>query len=121
MNGNQRGDDILAVQFDSFPRREGKLYLRVQENYSGGQEVADEKFVISNPAARKSFEKWTPEPLPATTKADDLTVTLTKLVSGAAMSYQRNQDDADDAMNKRVQVAYQVERAGKHVTNCRPG
>ena len=120
MSGNQRGDDVLAVQFDAFPRREGKLFLRVQESYSGGQEMADEKFVVSNPAAKKSFEKWTPEPLPVTTKDDDVSVTLTKLVSGAAMPYQRNQDDADDAMNKGVQVAYHVERTGKHVTNWQP-
>jgi len=120
MSATQRGDDILAIQFDSFPRREGKLYMRAQESGSGGQEMADEKFVVSNPAAKKSFEKWTPEPLPATTKADDLSVTLTKLVAGAPMPYQRNQDDPDDAMNKGVQVAYQVERAGKHVTNWLP-
>ena len=120
MSGNQRGDDILAIQFDAFPRRESKLFLRVQESGSGGQEMADEKFVVSNPAAKKSFEKWTPEPLPLAAKADDLTVTLTKLVSGAAMTYQRNQDDADDAMNKGVKVAYQVERSGKHVTNWQP-
>jgi hypothetical protein len=120
MSGNQRGDDVLAVQFDAFPRREGKLYLRVQENYSGGQEMADEKFVISNPAAKKSFEKWTPEPLPVTTKDDDLSVTLTKLVAGANMPYQRNQDNPDDAMNKGVQVAFHVERAGKPVANWQP-
>ena len=120
VSGNQRGDDVLAVQFDAFPRREGKLYLRVQENYSSGQEMADEKFVISNPAAKKSFEKWIPEPLPVTTKDDDLSVTLTKLVAGANMSYQRNQDNPDDAMNKAVQVAYHVERAGKPVANWQP-
>jgi len=120
MSGNQRGDDVLAVQFDAFPRREGKLYLRAQEQSNSGQEMADEQFVISNPAAKKSFEKWVPEPLPVTAKADDLSVTLTKLVAGAAMTYQRNQDNPDDAMNKGVQVAYHVERAGKHVTNWQP-
>ena len=120
MNSNQRGDDILAVQFDSFPRREGKLYLRAQESGSGGQEMPDEKFVISSPAAKKSFEKWTPEPLPVTTKNDDLSVTLTKLVAGANMPYQRNQDNPDDAMNKGVQVVYHLERAGKPVANWQP-
>ena len=120
MSATQRGDDILAIQFDAFPRREGKLYLRAQESGSGGQEMADEKFIVSNPAAKKSFEKWTADPLPSTKEVDGLAVTLTKLVSGAAMPYQRNQDDPDDAMNKGVQVAYHVERAGKRVTNWQP-
>jgi hypothetical protein len=120
VSGNQQGDDILAVSFDAFPRRQGKLYLRVQENDSGGQETADEKFVISNPADDKSYPKWTPEPLPATKQDDDLSVTLTKLVAGADMPYQRNQDDPDDAMNKGAQVAYRIARGGKPVTNWQP-
>ena len=119
-SGNQRGDDMLAVQFDAFPRREGKLYLRAQENGNGNQETADGKFIISNPAAKKSFAKWTPEPLPSTKEDGDLSVTLTKLAAGAAMPYQRNQDNPDDAMNKGVQVAFHVERDGKRVTNWQP-
>ena len=43
----------------------------------------------------------------------DLAMTLTKLVAGADMPYQRNQDNPDDAMNKGVQVAFHVERNGK--------
>ncbi len=119
-SGNQRGDDMLAVQFDAFPRREGKLYLRAQENGNGNQETADGKFIISNPAAKKSFAKWTPEPLPSTKEDGDLSVTLTKLAAGAAMPYQRNQDDPDDAMNKGVQAVFHVERDGKRVTNWQP-
>ena len=120
VSGNQRGDDILAIQFNAFPRREGKLYLRAQESYSGGQEMADDKFVINNPAAAKSFAKWTPEPMPDRQSDGDLAITLTKLVSGADMPYKRNQDNPDDAMNKGVQVAYRVERAGKPGTNWQP-
>jgi hypothetical protein len=119
-SGNRDGDDIISFQFDAFPRREGKLYLRAQESGNGPQETADGKFIISNPAAKKSFEKWMAEPLPVTTKDDNLSVTLTKLVSGAAMPYQRNQDNPDDAMNKGVQVGYRVERAGKRVMNWQP-
>lgn len=115
----QQGDDILAIQFDAFPRREGKLYLRAQESGSGGQEMADKQFVISNPA-RKSFTKWTADPLPSTKEDGDLSMTLTKLVAGANMPYTRNSDDPDDAMNKGVQVTFHVERGGKRVTNWQP-
>ena len=116
----QQGTEVFSVQFPAFPRRQGQLYLRVQESGNGGQEMADEKFVISNPAANKSYPKWTPEPLPVTKEDDGLSVTLTKLVSGADMPYQRNQDDPDDVINKGVQVAYRVERDGKPVTNWTP-
>jgi len=115
MSGNQRGDDILAVQFDSFPRREGKLYLRAQESGSGGQEMADEKFIVSNPATKQSFEKWTAEPMPDRQTDGDLAMTLTKLVAGAALPYARNQDNPDDAMNKGVRVECHLERNGKPV------
>jgi hypothetical protein len=119
-SGNRSGDDVFTFQFDAFPRREGKLYLRAMENGNGSQETADGKFIIPNPAAKKSFAKWTPEPLPSTKEDGDLSVTLTKLVAGAEMPYQRNQDDPDDAINKGVQVVFHVERAGKRVTNWQP-
>ncbi len=116
----QRGDDVLAIQFNAFPRREGKLVLRAQESDSGGQEMADSQFLIANPSASKTFQKWTPMPMPNRQTDGDLAVTLTKLVSGAAMPYVRNQDNPDDAMNKGVQVAYRVERNGKPVTTWTP-
>ena len=120
MTGQQRGDDVLALQFDSFPRREGKLFVRAQENYSGGNEMADDNFLVANPAAGKSFAKWTPEPMPDRQTDGDLAMTLTKLVSGATTPYRRNQDNPDDAMNKGVQVAYRIERNGKPVMNWQP-
>ena len=116
----QPGTRVFSVQFPAFPRRQGQLYLRVQEQGNGGQEMADEKFVINNPAANKSFPKWTPEPMPVTKEDDGVSVTLTKLVSGANLPYQRVQDDPDDVINKGVQVAYRVERGGKPVTNWQP-
>jgi len=120
--GNNRGgNEVVAVQFDAFPRRQGKLHVRVQEQGNGGQEMAEQKFVVSNPAAGKSYAKWTAEPLPSTKEDGDLSVTLTKLVAGADTPYQRNQDNPDDAVNKGVQVAFHVERAGKRVTNWTPG
>ena len=78
-NWRNNGNEVVAVQFDAFPRRQGKFYVRVQEQGNGGQEMSDQKFVIANPA-RGSFENWTAESLPNTKTDDDLSVTLTKLV-----------------------------------------
>ena len=116
----QQGVRVSSVQFPAFPRRQGQLYLRVQEQGNGGQEMAEEKFVINNPAAGKSFAKWTPEPMPTTKEDDGLSVTLTKLLAGAALPYQRVQDDPDDVINKGAQVAFRVERGGKPVTDWEP-
>jgi stress response protein SCP2 len=119
--GNNRGgSEVVAVRLDAFPHRTGKLHVRVQEQGNGGQELSEQKFVVSNPAGGKSFAKWTAEPLPSTKEDGDLSVTLTKLVAGADTPYQRNQDNPDDAMNKGVQVAFHIERAGKQVTNWAP-
>lgn len=118
-NGGRQGNEVVGIRLDGFPRRQGKFFLRVLENSNGGQEIADKKFTIRNPS-RGSFPDWTPESLPATQDDDDVSVTLTKLVAGAAMPYTRDNDDPDDAMNKGVQATFQVERNGKPVTNWEP-
>jgi hypothetical protein len=118
-NGRQQGNEVVAVQFDAFPRRQGKFVVRVQQQGNGGQEMSEQKFVISNPA-RKSFTKWTAEPLPATKVDDDVSVTLTKLVFGADTTYNRNQDNPDDPVNKGVKAVFQVQRGGKTVNNWQP-
>lgn len=118
-NWRNNGNEVVAVQFDAFPRRQGKFYVRVQEQGNGGQEMSDQKFVIANPA-RGSFENWTAESLPDTKTDDDLSVTLTKLVFGADSTYQRNQDNPDDPANKGVAATYHVERNGKPVTDWQP-
>lgn len=114
--GGGGSNEIVAVQFDAFPRRQGSLILRVQEWGQGGQMMNEKHFVISNPA-HGSFEKWQPEALPATKSDDDFSVTLTKLVAGADLPYQRNQDDVDDAMNKGVAVTYTAEWNGSPASN----
>jgi len=118
-NNGRQGNQVVAVQIDAYPRRQGKFVVRVQEQSNGGQEMSDQKFVIANPA-RGSFTKWTAEPLPATKEDDDLSVTLTKLTFGADTSYNRNQDNADDPANKGVQAAFNVSRNGKPVANWQP-
>jgi hypothetical protein len=117
MSDSPQGDDILPILFDAFPRRQGKLYLRAEESGSGGQKISDEKFIVSNPAAKMSFAKWTPEPVPDTQTNGDWAMTVTKLVAGVNMPYQTNSDNPGDARNKGVQVTFHAERAGKRVTN----
>jgi hypothetical protein len=58
--------------------------------------------------------------MPDTQQDDDFSVTLTKLVVGAAMPYQRDQDDPDDAANKGVEMTFHAERNGNAVTNWEP-
>ncbi|HZF01395.1 MAG TPA: hypothetical protein VE344_05805 [Methylomirabilota bacterium] len=117
--GNRQGNEVVGIRLDGFPRRQGKFFLRVQEQGNGGQEIADRPLVVRNPA-RGPFSSWSPESLPATKDDDDVSVTLTKLAAGAAMPYTRNNDDPDDAMNKGVQATFNVERNGKPVTNWQP-
>jgi hypothetical protein len=118
-NGNRQASQIIGVQIQAFPRRQGKFVVRVQEQGNGGQEMSAQKFIIRNPV-HSSLPTWTAEPLPATKQDDDFSVTLTKLVSGVAMPYQRNQDDADDAANKGVQMTFHAERGGNAATNWEP-
>jgi hypothetical protein len=119
-SGNgQQASQIVAVQFGAFPRRQGKFIVRVQEQGNMGQEMSDKKFYVRNPV-RKSFPSLTAEPLPDTKVDDDFSVSLTKLVSGAAMPYQRDQDDADDPANLGVQLTFHSERNGNAVTNWEP-
>jgi hypothetical protein len=119
--GNQlQGNEVAAIQFTAFPRRQGKFILRVQKNGQDGQELADEKFIIRNPA-RGVFPNWTAESLPDTKEDDDLSVTLTKLVFGANSPFNRDQGgDPDDPLNKGVQATFDVSQNDKPVTNWQP-
>jgi hypothetical protein len=115
----RQNNRIVGLEFSAFPRRQGKFLLAIQEQSNNGQEMADQKFVIRNPA-RGLFSKWAAEPLPATKEDDDLSVTLTKLVIGTDATNQRNQDNPDDPVNKGVQAVFQVQRNGKIVNNWQP-
>jgi len=118
-NRGRQGDELIGVEFSAFPRRQAKFLVGVQENSNGSQEIADRKFVVSNPA-RAAFANWTAEPLPATKEDEDLAVTLTRLVFGADTTYNRNQDNPDDPINKGVEARFQVQRGGKPVNNWQP-
>jgi hypothetical protein len=117
--GYRQGNEIVGIRLDAFPRRQGKFFLRAYEQSNGGQELSDQKFIVRNPA-RGPFPAWPADALPNTQEDDDLSVTLTKLVAGAAMPYTRDNDDAGDAMNKGVQATFEVQRNGKSVTDWEP-
>ena len=113
-------NEIVGVQFDSFPRRHGSFILRVQEWVPNAGQVLNEKhFVVSNPA-RAPFPKWTAEPLPIAKTDDDLSVTLTKLVSGADANFNRDRDNPDDAINKGVEAVFHVQQNGTNAVNWQP-
>ncbi|HEX7617798.1 MAG TPA: hypothetical protein VF480_03665, partial [Verrucomicrobiae bacterium] len=102
--GGQQSKEVFAIQFDAFPRHAGRLAMRVQGYVqSAGQVWAQEKFKFANPV-NKSFPKWTPEPLPAKNEDGGLTVTLDKFSFGASSSFNRDQDNPDDAINKGVEA-----------------
>jgi len=118
--GGQQSNEVFAIQFPAFPRRVGQLAVRVQGYVQGaGQVLADQKFTFANPVT-KSFPTWTAESLPASKEDSGLKVTLDKLTFGAISSYNRDQNNPDDAINKGVTIAYHVEQDGKPVTNWEP-
>jgi hypothetical protein len=124
-NGNMRqiknGMEVTGVQLAAFPRREGKIYLHIMSYGQRGQQIAKDQFVISNPARGKFFDKWTPESLPNTQSDGDLDVTLTKFVAGAQSPYNRgNGISKNDAMNKGVQIDFDVQQKNQAATNWRP-
>ena len=116
---SRRGDDVVGVQFNAFPRRAGKFYVRAQEFGNGGQEMSDQSFAISNPA-RGPFSSWTPTPLPDTEQDSDMSVTLEKLVTDVKMPYNRGGSDDDDAMNKGVQATFNVQINGTNANMWQP-
>jgi len=116
----RRGDEIVGIRLDAFPRRQGKFYLRVLEwNPQNGRQTVKNGFVISNPA-RGYFSAWLPDPLPNTQEDDDLSVTLNRLEFGAKTPYQGNSNAPNDPMNKGILAAFQIQQNGKPATNWQP-
>jgi hypothetical protein len=117
---NRKGNQIVSVQFNAFPRRQGRIYVRVQENGNGGQEMSDDKFVISNPA-RGPFTALAGVPLPDTQEDGNFSVTLKKLVARSKMPFMRNNDaDASDPINQGVQATFHMEIDGTNAENWQP-
>lgn len=116
-NGNnQQGNQVVAVQIDSFPRRQSKFVLRVQKYGPQGPEFANEKFTIRNPLHDSFTTSWQAESLPATKEDGDLSVTLVKLDTAADNPF--NQDD--ETSSKVVEATFQIQRNGKPISNWQP-
>ncbi|HUB87819.1 MAG TPA: hypothetical protein VMB22_08000 [Verrucomicrobiae bacterium] len=116
--GQQKGSDLIAVWFDSFPREQSKLIVRVQEwGQDEGQVMSAKHFVISNPSRGGSFPKWTAESLPATKTDGDFSATLTQLSYGDVGNFNRDQDDPNDAINNGVEAVFQVQQNGTNAVN----
>ncbi|HTX20636.1 MAG TPA: hypothetical protein VMD27_02080 [Candidatus Aquilonibacter sp.] len=114
-------NEIVAIQFNAFPRRQGKFIVRVQEYIQNEGQVLNEKhFVISNPAHNGSFPDWTAESLPVTKTDGDFSVTLAKLNFGVDANFNRDQDNPDDAINKGVEAVFQVQQNGTNAVNWQP-
>jgi hypothetical protein len=119
-NNQQKGEDVVGIRLDAFPRRESKFKLRLQEwNPQTGVQTVKDAFTVRNPA-RGPFPKWNPDSLPITQSDDDLEVTLNQFSPGQKTPYQRNGQDPNDAMNRGVEVAFDVRQGGNAATNWAP-
>jgi hypothetical protein len=116
---NVNGSMIQGFLLDAYPRWDSKMILRVMSYGNGGQRVAKEQFVVSNPA-RASFPKWTAEPLPDTQSDGDLDVTLTRLNYGARGFNNGGGATKNDPMTKAVLAAFRAEQKGVTATNWQP-
>jgi hypothetical protein len=118
-NGNnRRGNEIVGLEFSAFPRRGGKLHLKVVENSNGEMEASEKPFLLRNPG-HGPIAEWQPEPLPATKNDSDLSVTLTALALKDA-AFNRAGSDESDVMNRGVEAIFHIERNGKTVTDWEP-
>ena len=111
--------NIMGYMFNAYPRWDSSMIVRVMLNDSGGQRVAKEQFVISNPK-RVSVPQWTPEPLPDTKSDNDLSVTLTKFICGVPGFNAGRGVSSKDPMNKAVLAAFHCEQNGVAATNWQP-
>lgn len=119
-SNSRNGNQIVGVQFSAFPRRQGRFYVRVQENGNGGQEMSDDKFIISNPA-HGPFTALAAGALPDTEEDGDFSATLKKLVARAKMPFMRNNDaDDTDPINQGAQATFQIQMNGTNAPNWQP-
>jgi hypothetical protein len=117
---SRTANQVVGIQFTAFPRRHGRFYVRVQENSNNGQEMADEKFIISNPMGGP-FVAFTGDPLPDTEEDGDFSVTLKKLMARAKMPYMRNNDaDDTDPINQGAQATFHIQINGTNASNWQP-
>ncbi|HEY3761394.1 MAG TPA: hypothetical protein VGN23_06570 [Verrucomicrobiae bacterium] len=119
-NDVRHGVELIGFRLDAFPRRSGKIILRIISYGSRGQQLAKGQFTVADPA-HGSFPQWPTDPLPNTQTDGDLSVTLNSLDANAKSPYNRyNGIPKNDPLNKAVQVDFDVEQNGKPATNWYP-
>ena len=117
--GGSGAGEVVGIQFPAFPRGDSKFVVAVQENSNDGQEIADQKFLVSNPA-RSSSGNWAAQPLPDTEADGELSATLKKLVAGSKLNFTRDGDDPDDPINLGAQATFNVQVSGTNANNWQP-
>ncbi len=116
----RNGRSVMGVRLDAFPRRHGKIILRIFNYGPRGQQLAKGQFVVSNPV-HGPFPQWSPAQLPNAQSDGDLDVTLTNLDINATAPYTRyNGVPKNDPLNKVVQIGFDVEQKGRPATNWNP-
>ena len=115
----RNGVQLQGFELDAYPRWDRKLALRLMSWGAGGQRTSKEQIVISNPARRGPFEKWTPEAIPVTHSDGDLDVTLTKLTYGVR-GFGGGNIPPNDPAKKAVATVFHTVQNGVVVTNWQP-
>jgi hypothetical protein len=111
--------EVRSFYFKAFPRREKTFQvLLTRWNSSTGQKEIVSDFPIANPAWKKSFPVWKPEPLPATKTNGDLEFTLAKLTSG--LSSLGDSRRAANPTESGTGVEFEVRQGGQVLTNWQP-
>ena len=93
------GETANLWQISSFPRRSPFLHLQFLAVRTNGDWVKAAEFQIPNPAFG-AFTQWTAQPLPLTSRAGDLAVTLKEFRSGQKMAGRRGRGDDSVAARK---------------------
>ena len=78
------GQSLVGLGLTAFPRRSREFRLRFYSKDSNQKLILCGEFKIPNPAYRE-YPAWQADPLPIAKTNGDLTVTLTKLLTGTVM------------------------------------
>ena len=105
---SRQGDAIAGVQFNAFPRRGSRFYLRAEEYVNGREAMSGQKFVVSNPV-RGPFTNWEARSLPETEDDGNFSATLEELDAGAKMPFMRDRNDTNDPINQGIQATFQTQ------------
>ena len=106
------GGGMEGWAFEAWPRR-GRLFtLRIYERESRYPEAKSiGEFAIRNPKPAK-YPVWIPSPLPVTSRAEDISVTLVDLTSGVGRGSNKSKPAANPTVSQ-TRCGFRVERNGQ--------